>query len=74
MLYQLANDDPFSEIWKLATIPKASAEYALENANVQKFIHNDHSHFDIIINEEFFHDSFLMFGHKYKAPIVTICE
>lgn len=52
----------------------AMNEYAFENANIQKFIHSSEYHFDVIINEEFFADSFLMFAHKFKAPMITICE
>lgn len=49
-------------------------EYALSTKNVQAFIQSENYQFDIVINEEFFHDAFLMFGHKFKAPTVTICE
>lgn len=49
-----------------------SADYALTSANVQAFLKRTDQQFDLVINEEFFHDSYLMFGHKFKAPIVTI--
>ena len=49
-------------------------EYNFENANVQKLIHSTNLHFDVVINEEFFADSFLMFAHKFNAPIITICK
>lgn len=49
-----------------------SADYALSSANVQAFMQRSDQQFDVIVNEEFFHDSFLMFGHKFKAPLVTI--
>lgn len=49
-----------------------SADYALSSANVQAFLKRTDQQFDLVVNEEFFHDSFLMFGHKFKAPIVTI--
>lgn len=51
-----------------------SSDHVLSDPNVQKFIHRNDLQFDLIINEEVFHDSFLMFAHKYKAPIITICK
>lgn len=51
---------------------KELADYSLSSENVQKFIKRYDLHFDLVINEEFFHDSHLMFAHKFKAPTVTI--
>lgn len=48
--------------------------YVYQNANVQKLIHSTNLQFDVVINEDFYGESFLMFAHKFKAPIVTICE
>lgn len=56
----------------LAWFPKMSNAHALENANVQKFIKSTEHQFDVIVAEDFYSDSFLMFAHKYKAPVVTI--
>lgn len=63
----------FTAINDMKNFPRLWNPYALENANVQKFIHSTGHRFDVIINEEFFADSFLMFAHKFKAPIVSIC-
>lgn len=49
-------------------------KHAFETANVQKFIKSTGLHFDVIVAEDFFNDSFLMFAHKHKAPVVTICK
>lgn len=68
-----ASGSIFSGVHILRDMPKVWNTYAFENQNVQKFIHSTGLHFDLVINEEFFGDSFLMFGHKFKAPIVTIC-
>lgn len=51
-----------------------STSYALRDKNVQKLIHSENEHFDLIINEDVSHDVFLAFGHKFQAPVVTICE
>lgn len=50
----------------------ATTQYALENTNVQQFIEQDDTDFDLVISEQFFQEAFLMFAHKYRAPIVTI--
>lgn len=73
-LLTMGEQTPFSFISDMASFPNVMNAYAFENPNVQKLIHSTDLHFDVIINEEFFADSFLMFAHKFKAPIVTICE
>lgn len=49
-----------------------SSEWSLENPKVQILIKREDLHFDLILAEQFFQESFLMFAHKFKAPIVTI--
>lgn len=51
-----------------------SSDHALRNARVQEFIHNKNLTFDLVINHDVFHDSFLMFSHQFKAPVVSICN
>lgn len=51
-----------------------SSAYALNDKKVHKFIHRNDLHFDLVINEEVFHDAFLMMAYKFKAPVVTICK
>lgn len=51
-----------------------TTKFALENPNVQQFIEQDDSVFDLVISEQFYQEAFLMFAHKYRAPIVTIGE
>lgn len=65
---------PFSSLLMLAYFPLMATEHALASENVKNFINSNNYQFDIVINEEFFHDAFLMFGHKFNAPLVTICE
>lgn len=67
------DQSPFVSISDMAKFTKVFNSYAFENANVQKFILSTDQHFDVIVNEEFFADSFLMFSHKFNAPTVTIC-
>lgn len=69
----MASASVFSAIRDMKDFPKIWNTYTFENPNIQKFIHSTGFSFDVIVMEEFFSDSFLMFGHKFKAPIVTIC-
>lgn len=71
---QVASQSLFKGIDDMKYYPTMWNTYSLENVNVQKFIKSTGLHFDIIVVEEFFIDSFFMFAHKYKAPIVTICK
>ncbi|XP_031639548.1 UDP-glucuronosyltransferase 1-10-like [Contarinia nasturtii] len=63
----------FKSILITLSMTKVMNEYAFENPNVQKLIHSSDLNFDVVINEQFFADSFLMFAHKFNAPIITIC-
>lgn len=51
-----------------------SSKHAVENEQVQQLIHSEKHRFDLIIVEDIMHDSLLMLGHKFKAPMVTICK
>lgn len=44
-----------------------------ESKVFKKFAEQTGLKFDIIVAEEFYQESILMFAHKYKAPVVTIC-
>lgn len=65
---------PFEKINQMISFPRLWNTYNLQNANVQKLIHSTGLHFDVIVNEEFFGESFLMFAHKFNAPVVSICK
>lgn len=73
-LIEKSSGSVFSSIHILTFIPKVSNGHAFENANVQKFIKSTGHHFDVIVAEEFFGESFLMFAYKHQAPVVTICK
>ncbi|KFB51605.1 AGAP007374-PA-like protein [Anopheles sinensis] len=49
-----------------------TAEYAYTRENVANFIRNDTGHFDLLLAEQFYQESYLMLAHKYNVPIVTI--
>lgn len=50
----------------------ANSEYGLNATNVQRFIKDTTRQFDIVISEQFYQETWLMFGHKFNAPLVTI--
>lgn len=45
---------------------------ALDKKTVKDFILNDNSSFDLVIFENFYHESFVTLGHKYKAPVIQL--
>ncbi|XP_013100404.2 UDP-glycosyltransferase UGT5 isoform X1 [Stomoxys calcitrans] len=49
-----------------------TSEHALNDRKVKALIASKDQQFDLVILEQFFHESFLMFGHKFKCPVVTI--
>lgn len=49
-----------------------STEVAFNSTSLRDFIRNDNTKYDLIFLELFFQEAFLMFAHKYKAPIVAI--
>lgn len=51
-----------------------SADHAMSSKAVQDFTRQKDLHFDLIIHFEVFHNSFLIFGHLFKAPVVSICK
>lgn len=55
--------------WKVGLM---TSEHALQDAKVQELIKSKGKHFDLVIMEQFFHESFLMFAHKFNAPIITV--
>lgn len=49
-----------------------TAQHGFTRENVRDFIRNDDSHFDVILAEQLYQEAYLMFAHKYKAPIVSV--
>lgn len=64
----------FATISMLAFFPKMTNEYNLQTEAVQKLIHSKDLHFDVIVMEDFFSESYLAFAHKFNAPVVKICK
>lgn len=73
-MYEGVANSPFFTAAILPYFANMSTDHALSSKNVQEFIYRRDLHFDLIINEEIYHDAFLMFGRKFNAPIVTICK
>lgn len=58
----------------LTIVGVSTTEYALQHPNIQRLLHATDKHYDLILTEQFFQDAFLMFAHKFQAPIVSICK
>lgn len=55
-------------------VSSLAADHGLSHPAVQTIINSTDLNFDLVIAEEFFMDSWLMFGHKFKAPTITISK
>lgn len=73
-VFEAESGSVFSSLIFLPMIGKESADHALNSTNVQEFLHDDSLNFDLVINEEFFMESFSMFAYRFKAPLLTICK
>lgn len=73
-MYKKTEETDFVKVFGFEMLCTPSSEHGLKSSNVQKIIHSKNLHFDLVINEEIFHESWLMFGYKFNAPIVTISK
>lgn len=69
-----AFSNPFFKLNILLWLGLATTEYAFESPNVGRFMKEEGLGYDLVIAEQFAQEAFLMFGYKYRAPIVTISE
>lgn len=72
--YERKDHSHIESLLNIYNIGVATAKHGLESQNVQDLIKSDEYKFDIIVAEQFMQESWLMFAHKYKAPVVTLSE
>ncbi|XP_073825818.1 UDP-glycosyltransferase family 301 member D1 [Musca autumnalis] len=65
-----ASDFQNLQMWWM--VGEWTSEHALNDPKVKALIASKDKKFDLVILEQFFHESFLMFGYKFKCPVVTI--
>ena len=68
------HDNAVLKINILQELGLASSRDAFQTENLRKFVNAKNLTFDLVIAEQFVQESFLMFAHKYKAPLITISE
>lgn len=73
-IYDLRFNNDLENLYSYWWLGLGSTEHALQSKAVKKFILNDDTKFDLVLSEQFYQESLLMFAHKYKVPIVTISE
>lgn len=73
-MLEIYSESMFSTLYNIIRVSKLLNQIVFEDENVQRFIKQPGLHFDVILVEDFFNDSFLMFAHKFKAPVITICR
>lgn len=65
---------PFYYVWKLYQEGPACSIHGFEHPDVQAFIHRKDLHFDLVLADLFLYESWYMFAHHFKAPIVGISK
>lgn len=73
-LFKWSSKSPFVTYIISVMFVKNSNIHGFENEKVQEFIHSKDQHFDLVLLQETFHDSYLMLAHKFKAPVALICK
>lgn len=70
------NDDAndFTKIWLYVVVASPASEHGLNNSNVQKIIHSKDLKFDLVVVQDIFSESWLMFAYKFDAPVISICK
>uniref|UniRef100_A0A336M393 UDP-glucuronosyltransferase n=2 Tax=Culicoides sonorensis TaxID=179676 RepID=A0A336M393_CULSO len=70
-IFDMRYDSDWENLWLYWRVGLLTTEHALQTSNVQKFIQRE-DHFDLVLSEQFFQESMLMFAHKFQCPIVTL--
>lgn len=65
-------DSVWNNLFLTWDIGLKSTEHAFKDKNVAAFINRKDLRFDVVILEQFFHDSWLPFAKKFDAPMLTI--
>lgn len=73
-VFENSDQNDFETVHSYEMVSTLSSDFGLNSPNVQKFIHSTDLHFDLVIKEDFFHESWLMFAYKFDAPVITICK
>ncbi|XP_058122285.1 UDP-glycosyltransferase UGT5-like [Anopheles ziemanni] len=71
-LFASSQTSDFDKLFMYWELGLNTSRHGLQTENVRQFIARRDLHFDLIIAEQFFQESWLMFAHKFNAPIVTI--
>lgn len=71
--YTDSDNTYFQKVTAYEILCTPTSDYGLNDSNVQKLIHSKNLNFDLVIKEDMFDESWLMFAHKFNAPIITIC-
>lgn len=73
-VYQTGEVSGFGRLFLYHGLCVPSADHGLSRPAIQNIINSTDLHFDLVINEDMFMESWLLFSHKFKAPTLTISE
>lgn len=73
-VYKSTYNTDFSNVKLFASAGRLCSYYGLKDPKVQELIRSKNLDFDLVINEQMFQESWLMFGYKFNAPLITISK
>lgn len=73
-IFAISHLSDYERVKLFEVVGTPSSDYNLRDPKVKELIDSDNLSFDLVINEDFYHDSWLMFGYKFNAPTITICK
>lgn len=71
-IYNSKYSNDLTNVQLLSEVGAICGEYGLKDPKVRKLALSTGLHFDLVINEQFFQEAWLMFAYKFDVPIVTI--
>lgn len=70
--FSMKYDSVLNNLYLTWDVGLKSTEHAFRDKNVAALINRTDLQFDVVVLEQFFHDSWLPFAKKFNAPILTI--
>lgn len=70
--YSSKYEGVLDNLYLLWDVGLKSTEYAIRDKNVAAFLNRTDLQFDVVLLEQFFHDSWLPIAKLFNAPLVTI--
>ncbi|KAJ9601560.1 hypothetical protein L9F63_000303 [Diploptera punctata] len=72
-LFDMSKIGIFEMTMMMLMMGKPLCEKVLEEESVQRLIHEENLHFDLVVIEAFVNECMLGFAHKFNATVIQVC-